>query len=348
MYPEGSEAKMADVEFSHGMGAHGRDPEDFSQQEEFQIPPRTPLTVMTNVAGAVVSLALIAGIGVWGYKLMLRDVSGIPVVKAAEGEMRVRPDDPGGELARHQGLAVNMIAANGEAEGPVDRVTLAPRDVGLSQDDQPIALAEPEPVIQPAPLGPAEEAFADGPKFVQAVVTDPEGANLDEMPAQEDGFTGDPAIDAIIAELTGHSLAGATDADDAEEDTVEIVQGPGVKQSMRPRIRPATRPAVATNASFEVPAETSEIDPAAIPEGTRLAQLGAFESVDVARLEWTRLEQRFGEYLTGKSRVIELAETGGSSFYRLRAMGFVDLADARRFCSAFKAEGVDCIPVASK
>lgn len=129
---------------------------------------------------------------------------------------------------------------------------------------------------------------------------------------------------------------------------MEIVQGPGVKQSMRPRIRPATRPAVVMNASFEAPAKTSEIDPAAIPPGTRLAQLGAFESVDVARTEWDRLEQRFGGYLVGKSRVIERAESGGSRFYRLRAMGFVDLADARRFCSAFKAEGVDCIPVASK
>ena len=32
---------------------------------------------MINVAGAVVSLALIAGIGVWGYKLIMRDVTKI-------------------------------------------------------------------------------------------------------------------------------------------------------------------------------------------------------------------------------------------------------------------------------
>ena len=47
------------------------------------------LTTLTNVAGAIVSLALIAGIGIWGYKLLVRDVSGIPVVKAASGEMPV-------------------------------------------------------------------------------------------------------------------------------------------------------------------------------------------------------------------------------------------------------------------
>ena len=74
-------------------------------------------------------------------------------------------------------------------------------------------------------------------------------------------------------------------------------------------------------------------------------QLGAFESADVARQEWARLEGRFGVYMQDKSRVIQLAQSNGRSFYRLRAMGFVDLNDARRFCSAFKAEGADCIPV---
>ena len=40
---------------------------------------------MVSMAGAVCSLALIAGIGVWGYKLAVRDVSGIPVVLALQG-----------------------------------------------------------------------------------------------------------------------------------------------------------------------------------------------------------------------------------------------------------------------
>jgi hypothetical protein len=35
-------------------------------------------------------------------------------------------------------------------------------------------------------------------------------------------------------------------------------------------------------------------------------------------------------------------------FYRLRAHGFTDLSDARRFCAAFVAGGVDCIPVVTR
>ena len=75
------------------------------------------LGTITNWAGAAVSLALIVGIGVWGYKMLARDVSGVPVVRAASGKpMRVQPEDPGGSPAMHQGLAVNRVAADGTAE----------------------------------------------------------------------------------------------------------------------------------------------------------------------------------------------------------------------------------------
>lgn len=82
--------------------------------------------------------------------------------------------------------------------------------------------------------------------------------------------------------------------------------------------------------------------------GTRLAQLGAYKSEAIAREEWARLEARFGDYLDGKNRVIQKATSGGRTFYRLRAMGFDDLAEARRFCSALVAERAECIPVVTR
>jgi hypothetical protein len=77
-------------------------------------------------------------------------------------------------------------------------------------------------------------------------------------------------------------------------------------------------------------------------------QLGAFDSAEVAGREWERLVTKFGEYMDGKERVIQRAESGGRVFYRLRAMGFADLSDSRRFCAALVAERADCIPVVSK
>jgi hypothetical protein len=124
-----------------------------------------------------------------------------------------------------------------------------------------------------------------------------------------------------------------------------VVDAPSVSASVRPRLRPQDISASIQPASFTPDVATAEIDPDEIPSGTRLAQLGAFESPEVARREWARLETQFSPYLQGKSRVVQQAKSNGRTFYRLRAMGFVDLNDARRFCSAFKSEGVDCIPV---
>ncbi|KZY02048.1 hypothetical protein A3721_20200 [Sulfitobacter sp. HI0023] len=91
----------------------------------------------------------------------------------------------------------------------------------------------------------------------------------------------------------------------------------------------------------EVPADT-------IPKGTRLVQLGAFDSPEIAREQWDKLNRRFAVYLGSKDRVVQKATSGGRVFYRLRAMGFEDIADARRFCSALVSEKADCIPVVTR
>ena len=76
---------MAEMHYTQGMGHDSYDAHDQASASY-----SNTLKNLTNFAGAAVSLALIAGVSVWGYKLVMRDVSGIPVVRAAEGE---RPDD---------------------------------------------------------------------------------------------------------------------------------------------------------------------------------------------------------------------------------------------------------------
>ena len=68
-----------------------------------------------NLAGAACSVGLIVGLAVWGYKLAVRDVSGIPVVRALEGPLRIAPENPGGAVTLNQGLSVNAVAAAGTA-----------------------------------------------------------------------------------------------------------------------------------------------------------------------------------------------------------------------------------------
>ena len=119
---------------------------------------------------------------------------------------------------------------------------------------------------------------------------------------------------------------------------VALAEG-GLARSPLPRARPTVE---LTNVS----ALSSQPDTgAAIAPGARLVQLGAFENAEQAEAAWLETESQFADYMVGKSKVIQEAETGGRSFYRLRATGLSDLADARRFCSVLVAGDMNCIPV---
>jgi hypothetical protein len=146
---------------------------------------------------------------------------------------------------------------------------------------------------------------------------------------------GPSATDLAVAEALGLSPQPAS--------FEVVVDDGGLSTSPRPRVRPADRRTASISSVLsEV---TGEIDATSIPAGTRLVQLGAYGSADVARTEWAGVMAEFGDYMVGKDRVVQEAQSGGRTFWRLRAMGFDDLADARRFCSVLVAEGANCIPV---
>ncbi|MEM9970715.1 MAG: SPOR domain-containing protein, partial [Pseudomonadota bacterium] len=111
--------------------------------------------------------------------------------------------------------------------------------------------------------------------------------------------------------------------------------------------RPLGRPAGlrVTPAAMTLSDATGEVDPATIPPGTRLVQLGAYGSAEVARAEWAAAQARFGDYMVGKDPVVQEAETAGRKFWRLRMAGFSDLPEASRFCAVLVSDGANCIPV---
>ncbi|MFN3938870.1 MAG: SPOR domain-containing protein, partial [Gemmobacter sp.] len=102
---------------------------------------------LINFTGAALSLALLVGVVVWGYRIAVRDATGVPVIQAMQGPMRVAPEDPGGVVAAHLGLAVNRVAGEGTAAPPAERVILAPRPIDLSDEDRPgLGVPVPQPV----------------------------------------------------------------------------------------------------------------------------------------------------------------------------------------------------------
>lgn len=292
-----------------------------------------------NVTAAVVSLVLIAGVAVWGYKLLVRDVSGVPVVRALEGPMRVSAEEPGGQIAEHSGLAVNTVAAAGTAEGPRDSVVLAPEDVELAEDDQPVTATEPQADTT------LVASTADIP-------VETETSALTEVAAVADEPARDPVrlnSDADVAMLVEELTAGVEPLTQLEpvtaqsplEPRVEIIPAnvPGVARSIRPVKRPRSGAS-----AIVMTASPAEVAAPAISSGDPVVQLGALDSPEAAEAEWTRLTARFGAVFEGKSPLIQETRSNGRTFYRLRAAGFSDDAATNRFCAALNAEGAGCIP----
>ena len=324
------EACMADLEFDDFEGGYGA--------------PGAPVRLnrakqLINIAGAVCSVGLLAGMGVWGYQLAVRDVSGVPVMRALAGPMRLAPVDPGGDQASHQGLSVNAVAATGSSAPVADQLTLAPRAVELLPSDTS-GLNAPAPAeagttdLVPVNLSISGQASPGTPEIAEA-------------PPIEDG------AGTLIDTETGQAVE-LVSAD------IELPPGDGVTRSLRPQARPSAVTeaptavesdpnALVTNVeTVSAPPALTEIDANSLEVGTRLAQLGAFDTPDVARAKYQELQVTFAELMAGKSMVIQSAQSGGRTFYRLRAHGFPGDDEARRFCAALQAQNTDCIPVAQR
>lgn len=329
---------MAEVDFDEFDGGYDMPPAGNGRRRNW-----------VNIAGAVTSVALLIGAGVWGYRIAVRNVMGVPVIHAMEGPMRIAPENPGGEQAEHQGLSVNDVAAVGVATPLPEQIVLAPRAVELTEDDTPGLAAEPPAALAPKPQPEAPvqpllpQVDAPGvppgaaPEAVASTLAEPSpaGVSPEAQPSASEQLASD-----LAAAVPPEPVAPVVEPEVFVPPPV--VKG-GIGKSLRPMVRPGGMALVPVTAA---PFAVREVDPAQLAIGTRLVQFGAFDSIEEAQAHWDKLGATVGDLLAGKGRVIQSAESGGRTFYRLRAEGFSDEADARRFCAAVSAMGPECIPVA--
>jgi cell division septation protein DedD len=308
---------------------------EYFEEEAYASPPQVEPSLfgtLVNWAGALVSFGLIAGMAVWAWQLTVRDVAGVPVIRALEGAMRVAPENPGGSQADHQGLAVNRIAEGQEAEPAADRIVLAPPPVELTEVDISSA-SLPEVTTEVVPEAPASAPTPEAASEATLALIDRLIQDEAATPVSEDAEAG---------VVTENAAAAPT------RDTIAVIpiSVPGVRNSPRPTGRPANVQVASLAApTAPTPVASAEIDPNTLTSGTRLVQLGAFDDEETARSEWERLTSSFPDFFDGRSRIVQPAVSGGREFYRLRAHGFTDLSDARRFCTTLLAQGAACIPV---
>ena len=258
-----------------------------------------------NMVGGTISLVVLIGVVAWGAQTLMRDSRGVPVVSALDGPLRIAPLDPGGVSATHQGLTVNEVASSQNPAVRIDPFQLAPRPISLKEEDQPVVLTNVENI--PLPI-PAEKIQ---PSPVMA------GTTIEEL---------------IV------SLAEKTDV----QNNIKIIPigvGFGPSSTPRPQLRPRSISLLATQTDPAGRIPALQITPAI---GTRMAQLGAYNSEASALTAWAELSQRHGDYLVGKPFAILKGKSGESTVYRLRVHGFDDSTDSRRLCAALIAQNATC------
>lgn len=309
---------------------------------------------LTHYLGALVSVGLIVILAVWGFKLVVRDVSGVPVIRAIQGEARTAPENPGGELTNHTGLSVNAVAGGNDVAA-VDRVALAPSATGLGESD--VAMGEFGATAQ----DPTNASDLPLLPETARVIPLPDGAVADTpAPTDTAAPTGEAPVNEAVTDLDGQTTQDAAITSALAEAAVPT---PAVANSARPAPRPrrvAAASVVATDAAPAAPAAAAEA-PAARPEtaaatpapeaapasaggGSAQVQIGAFDSDALARGEWGRVSGKYGALFSGKSMIVQEAKSNGRMFWRLRVGGFDNRDEARRFCAALISGGTDCIP----
>lgn len=257
-----------------------------------------------SIAGA--SIAVLVGFGYWAVSLGTRNPNEVPIILAMEGPARVQPDNPGGEQASHQGLAVNSVQADGGVADPSQTVALAPPPEPLREEDVAggSLVAPSETSVETQADRVTDAAPADQPK--------PETAT--PLPVRR--------------AIAGTRFSPA--------------------RSLRPQNRPTSLAIQLANIQPAIAGPLPSLSIDSVPLGTRLVQLGAYDSSAMAVTQWDKLFARHGDLLEGKKRLVQPAESGGRKFFRLRAAGFASKDDSRTLCSALLARGTPCIPVTAR
>lgn len=128
---------------------------DLYEAEAATRPSRLGAALAATTAIAVLVLAV-----TWTYRLGVRDAGDVPVIRAAEGPARIRPEDPGGETFDHQGRAVYSALGGGESASTAAAPAFAPAPEPLTGEDLSQAQREGVTVMPPAIIDEVDQLVA--------------------------------------------------------------------------------------------------------------------------------------------------------------------------------------------
>ncbi len=326
------------------MNLSGRKEIKVSASDALEFEPVTPEAPKSRFGLKLFVVLVLAGgaAGAWslyGDALMQGFGGGgseVPLIKAAPGPVKVRPESPGGmRVPNRDKLVYDRMrkAAEGGVDGGRGPERLLP------PPEQPL----PRPSAQKTPGKTAEKPevmekkpAARTPKPKPTPKTNP----VAEVPTVKDVETAKlpappPPPPAPPAALATESGAAATKTTAAK---------PPVRKPAAPVSTPAAPAPVAAIKKTEPEAKVPE--PNLVPRGRAyLIQLAAARSSKGARTEWERLKAKNPDLLGRLGLTVTRADLGPGKgiFFRLRAGPIADETAARNLCRELAKRQVGCL-----
>ncbi len=286
-----------------------------------------------------VLVVVIAGAAYGGWEILGQELTGpaleeIPLVKAPEGTIKVRPDTPGGiDIPNRDKLVYDRLEKDPperQAENLLptpEKPMPAPAPAGEEQAKPAYGgkieniLPAERPTASISPNQPAGVEVAERP-----AVKVPEPPKPEETPVQLPKIRETaPADDKPKAEPLAQAAISAPEPSAAKPAPVAKPVAPEPKVEAKPEPKPQ---------------ETASTD------GGYSVQLAAVREESAARREWSRLQKRHPDLLGSLSLQVVRADLGNRGiFYRLRAGPISDKDKAAQLCTNLKKQKLGCLVI---
>jgi SPOR domain len=329
----------------------------YGEAEEARRPQRRGVLIAAIIGGVVV----LGGVG--AFALSRGGVgSGAPaIIKADEGPVKVRPENPGGTTVANQDNKVYETVARTPSNEPTQQklVTTAETPVDMTAQEAP--LDEEETIVgtdESSPMGKSEDRIQqaiqdDAGPAQNAEVAAVAPRKVRTMVVRADGTLvprEDPAPALAPAVAAKPAPAAATPAAAVEPVPAEAATAPKPASKPQPSATPASV-AVAPSRPSDQPVDVvGEVKPdkvAALSANAGAAgewamQIASQPSEAAAQSSYQDLLRKYGNVLNGHPANVVKAEIAGKgTFWRVRVPA-PTRNDAIALCESYKAAGGSC------
>ncbi|MEQ9172068.1 MAG: SPOR domain-containing protein [Rhodospirillales bacterium] len=306
---------------------------------EFEPEPRRKRGIPTTVwLLLVLILVTAAGLGGFLFGDRLAGLSGeesgqVPVVHAAEGAIKVRPDNPGGQDIPFRDYDINKRM---QGESPTGRVENL-----LPPPEQPKAPPSAPAATAGAQLAPPTEQANSEALLPTAPAPAPKPVAPQPLPAREVA----PPPPAMVAKAPTPQPPPPPPVPAAPASASS-----GGPIALVPKSAPAApaataQPAPAAKAESPAPSAPAATETAAV-DGWQV-QLAASRAATAAKAEGERLKQKHSDVLGKLTVSIMRADLGAKGvFYRIRLGPARDKDQARAVCAQLAKRGQGCLVIA--